>query len=41
MIGVVWTAIKVVYERYGTQIIIQGVLYAYDAYSKIKRKSKK
>lgn len=37
MIGIVWQAVKVVYERYGHYIIIQGLIYGWDAIAKRKK----
>lgn len=37
MISVVWLMAKEVYQKYGHQIIIQGLIYAFDAFSKRKK----
>jgi len=37
MIGVVWLMAKVVYQKYGHQIIVQGLLYAWDTVKKRKK----
>jgi hypothetical protein len=37
MIGIVWLMAKEVYQKYGYQLLIQGFIYAWDAFAKRKK----